>query len=56
MEAKAVYSTFRSIPTSVDGLRISEGLPNVAKVMHQGTLIRSFKAGDVSLSDMKKRI
>src|SRR5438552_16304705 len=47
MEAKAVYSTFRSIPTSVDGLSISEGLPNIAKVMHQGTLIRTFKAGDL---------
>jgi hypothetical protein len=47
MEAKAVYSTFRSIPTSVDGLRISEGLPHVAQVMHHGTLIRTFKAGDL---------
>src|SRR5437764_3941394 len=47
MEAKAVYSTFRSIPTSVDGLRISEGMPNIAKVMHHGTLIRTFKAGDL---------
>jgi hypothetical protein len=47
MEARAVYSTFRSIPTSVDGLRISEGLANIARVMHHGTLIRSFKAGDL---------
>src|SRR5437764_2868332 len=47
MEAKAVYSTFRSIPTSVDGLSISEGLPNIAKVMHHGTLVRTFKAGDL---------
>jgi hypothetical protein len=47
MEAKAVHSTFRSIPTSVDSLRISEGLPNVARVMHHGTLIRTFKAGDL---------
>ena len=47
MEAKAVYSTFRSIPTSVDGIRISEGLPNIAKVMHHGALIRTFKAGDL---------
>src|SRR5215467_10884474 len=36
MEAKSVYSTFRAIPTSVDGLRISEGMPNVAKVMDRG--------------------
>src|SRR5262245_3221851 len=34
MEAKAVYSTFKSIPTSADGIRISEGLPHIAKVMH----------------------
>jgi hypothetical protein len=47
MEAKAVYSTFPSIPTSVDGLRISEGLPNIAKVMRHGTLIKTFKAGDL---------
>jgi hypothetical protein len=47
MEAKAVYSTFKAIPTSVDDLKISEGLPNVAKVMHHGTLIRTFKAGDL---------
>jgi hypothetical protein len=47
MEAKAVGSTFRSLPTSVDGLRISKGLPNIAKVMHHGTLIRTFKAGDL---------
>src|SRR5439155_9037418 len=45
MEAKAVYSTFKSIPTSVDGLRISEALPNVAQVMDRGTLIKTFKAG-----------
>src|SRR6516162_9242649 len=47
MEAKAVYSTFKAIPTSVDGLQISEGLPNIAKVMHHGTLVKTFKAGDL---------
>src|SRR5579872_4794708 len=47
MEAKAVHSTFQSIPTSVDGLQISEGLPNVAKVMDRGTLIKTFKAADL---------
>ncbi len=47
MESKAVYSTFRAIPTSVDGLRISEGMPNVAKVMDRGTLVKTFKAGDL---------
>ncbi|HJT78767.1 MAG TPA: DUF1501 domain-containing protein [Gemmataceae bacterium] len=47
MESKAVYSTFRAIPTSVDGLRISEGMPHVAKVMDRGTLIKTFRAGDL---------
>jgi hypothetical protein len=47
MEANAVGSTFRSIPTSVGGLRISEGLPSVARVMHHGTLVRTFRAGDL---------
>jgi hypothetical protein len=47
MEARSVYSTFRSIPTSVDGVRISEGLPHIAHVMHHGTLIRTFRAGDL---------
>jgi hypothetical protein len=47
MEARAVGSTFRSIPTSVDGLCISEGLRHTAKVMHHGTLVRTFKAGDL---------
>ncbi|WZO97093.1 DUF1501 domain-containing protein [Isosphaeraceae bacterium EP7] len=47
MESKAVISTFDSIPTSVDGLRISEGLPECAKVMHKGTLIKTFQAPDL---------
>src|SRR5579885_1887811 len=47
MESKAVYSTFRAIPTSVDGLRISEGMPHVARVMDRGTLIKTFRAGDL---------
>jgi hypothetical protein len=47
MESKAVQSTFKSIPTSVDGLEISEGLPNIAQVMDRGTLIKTFKAADL---------
>ena len=31
MEAKKVMTTFRSIPTSVNGLKISEGLPECAR-------------------------
>jgi hypothetical protein len=47
MEAKKVHSTFRAIPTSVDCLHLSEGMPHTARVMHHGTLIRTFKAGDL---------
>lgn len=36
-----VISTFPSIPTAVEGLRISQGLEQVASVMDRATLIRS---------------
>ncbi len=36
-----MLSTFPAINTSVDGLRICQGLENVAKVMDRATLIRS---------------
>ena len=36
-----VRGEFSSIPTSVPGLRISEHLPRMAKVMHRVTLLRS---------------
>ncbi len=42
-----VLSTFPSIPTSVDGIRFSAGLENLAKIMDRGTLIRSYTAGDL---------
>jgi hypothetical protein len=45
MEARSIHSTFRSIPTSVDGLRVAEHLPYVARMMHHGTLIKTFQAG-----------
>jgi hypothetical protein len=47
MDPKSVLSTFPSIPTSVDGIRFSEGLERLAKVMDRGTLIRSYTAGDL---------
>lgn len=40
-------STFPSIPTAVDNIRISEGLENVAKVMDRATLIRSHVQPDL---------
>jgi len=47
MEAKAVYTTSPSIPTSVDGVRFAAGLEEVASLMHKCTLIRSFKQADL---------
>jgi hypothetical protein len=47
MEANRVLSTVGSIPTSVDGLRICEGLPHTAKVMHHGTLIKTYRPADL---------
>ncbi len=41
LEVERVLSTFPSIPTSVDGIRICQGLENIAAVMDRATLIRS---------------
>src|SRR3954469_7620418 len=45
--AEQVLSTFPSIPTSVDGIRFTEGLERIASVMDRGTLIRTFNAADL---------
>jgi hypothetical protein len=42
-----VLSTFNSIDTAVDTIKISEGLENIAKVMDRGTLLRSHRVGDL---------
>src|SRR4051794_39385864 len=47
LESKAVLSTFPSIGTVVDDIKLSQGLENIAKVMDRGTLIRSYKSGDL---------
>ena len=47
MKSERVLSTFKSIPTSVDGIRFSEGLEKMAKVMDRGTLLRSHRVGDL---------
>ena len=47
MESKSVISTFPSSPTSLDGISFSEGLESIGEVMNQGTLIRSYRAGDL---------
>ncbi len=47
LKSERVLSTFKSIPTSVDGIRFSEGLEKMAKVMDRGALIRSHRVGDL---------
>ena len=47
LESKRVLSTFPSISTAVDNIRLSEGLENIAKVMDRGTLLRSHRVGDL---------
>ena len=41
LEVKRMLSTFPAIDTNVDGIRICEGLEQIAQVMDRGTLIRS---------------
>lgn len=41
MKGSQLLGTCESIPTSVDGLRLGEGLENLAQLMHHGTVLRS---------------
>ncbi|MBV8820442.1 MAG: DUF1501 domain-containing protein [Acidobacteriaceae bacterium] len=47
MKSERVLSTFKPIPTAVDGIQISEGLERIARVMDRGALIRSYQASDL---------
>ena len=47
MPANAVLSTFPAIPTAVDGIQFSQGLERIGAVMDRGTVIRSYRAGDL---------
>ncbi|MBS1916649.1 MAG: DUF1501 domain-containing protein [Bacteroidetes bacterium] len=47
MESNRVLSTFPSFPTALDGIKFSEGLQSIGKVMDKGTLIRSYVAADM---------
>ncbi len=47
LAVEKVLSTFPSIPTALDGVRISEGLTEIAKVMDRATLIRSHVQPDL---------
>lgn len=47
MQANDVLSTFKSVPTILDGINFSEGLESIGQVMDKGTLIRSYVAADM---------
>ncbi|MFD2934112.1 DUF1501 domain-containing protein [Spirosoma flavum] len=47
MEGNRVLSTFKSVPTILDGVHFSQGLESIGKVMDRGTLIRSYVAADM---------
>jgi hypothetical protein len=47
LEAKKILCTFPAIDTAIDGVQISAGLENVAKVLDRGTLIRSHVLPDL---------
>jgi hypothetical protein len=47
LASNKVLSTFPAIDTSVDDIKISQGLEKIARVMDRGTLIRSYTAGDL---------
>lgn len=47
MDANSVLSTFKPVPTVLDGISFSEGLESIGKVIDRGTLIRSYVAADM---------
>jgi len=47
LSSSAVLSTFPSIDTVVDDIKISQGLERIAKIMDRGTLIRTHRVGDL---------
>ena len=47
MEGNRVLSTFKPVPTVLDGINFSDGLQSIGKVMDKGTLIRSYVAADM---------
>ena len=47
LEGNRVLSTFKSLPTVLDGIQFSDGLQSIGNVMDKGTLIRSYVAADM---------
>ncbi|MFT7162720.1 MAG: hypothetical protein ACI9GZ_003915, partial [Bacteroidia bacterium] len=47
MQADAILSTFKKVPTILDGVNFSEGLEGIGQIMDKGSLIRSYVAADL---------
>ena len=47
LPSERVLSTFPSIDTVVDNIKLSQGLESIARVMDRGTLLRSHRVGDL---------
>src|SRR5438093_1498303 len=47
LECQRVLSTFPSVDTAVDNIKISQGLERIASVMDRATLIRTHRVGDL---------
>lgn len=47
MKPGDMISTFPSINTAVDRIKLSQGLERIGQIMDRGTLIRSYTAGDL---------
>ena len=47
LASNLVLSTFPSIDTVVDNIKLSQGLERMSKIMDRGTLIRSHRVGDL---------
>jgi hypothetical protein len=47
MQSNSVLSTFKSVPTALDGIHFSEGLQSIGNVLNEGTIIRSYVAADL---------
>jgi hypothetical protein len=47
LDPSRVLSTFPSVPTAIDGVRFSEGLERIGRVMDRGTVCNTYTAGDL---------
>ncbi|HUQ94130.1 MAG TPA: DUF1501 domain-containing protein [Bryobacteraceae bacterium] len=47
LDSKRVLSTFPSIDTAVDGIKLSRGLEGIASIMDRCSLVRTYQAADL---------